>query len=264
MFLDDIDFATMYIRHKSTTNFKGKSSQDWDEKSSSMASRMIKSDYVEEFISKMDIDLDDVVLDIGCGPGTLAIPLAKMAKKVIAIDFSEGMLSELKKYAKEEGVDNIETHLLSWEDDWSEFEDVDIAVASRSVEVKDIEEALTKVSQKVKKSVYMTYKVGGSFVDMEILDYIGKKIVTKPDFWYIPILLYNMGYYPKIDYIKAPQNVNNYKNADEFIESLVWSVHHLDDSQIKKARQYFNEHSDSTKINQKAYDWAYISYKVSK
>ena len=55
----------------------------------------------------MELNGDEVILDIGCGPGTLAVPLAKRVKEVIAIDFSAQMLEELNQYAKREGVSNI-------------------------------------------------------------------------------------------------------------------------------------------------------------
>ena len=39
------------------------------------------------------------VLDIGCGPGTLSIPLARMGADVTSLDIAPGMLAELRKYA---------------------------------------------------------------------------------------------------------------------------------------------------------------------
>lgn len=161
MFLEKIDFAKMYQEHKKATNFKGKNSKDWDEKSKDMATTALNSPYVNDFISRMELTGDEVILDIGCGPGTLAVPLAKKVKKVIAIDFSEKMLEELKEYAKKEGVTNINTYLLSWEDDWSILPKVDIVVASRSIEVQDIDIALTKISSQATKACYVTYKAGG-------------------------------------------------------------------------------------------------------
>lgn len=77
MFLHPLDFAKMYKEHKEKTVFKGKSADDWNAKSKDMAPRVQKSAYVDDFISRMQLSGDETVLDIGCGPGTLAIPLAK-------------------------------------------------------------------------------------------------------------------------------------------------------------------------------------------
>ncbi len=263
MFLEKIDFAKMYQEHKKATNFKGKNSKDWDEKSKDMATTALNSPYVNDFISRMELTGDEVILDIGCGPGTLAVPLAKKVKKVIAIDFSEKMLEELKEYAKKEGANNIDTYLLSWEDDWSILPKVDIVVASRSIEVQDIDIALTKISSQATKACYVTYKAGGSFVDMNILDYIGKKIVTKPDFWYIPILLYKKGYLPHVDYIDTQRASVNYSSVDEFISSLIWSVHELDETQQLKAREYYEKFIAKKNRLPKPFTWAFISWKIN-
>ncbi|MDD3835646.1 MAG: class I SAM-dependent methyltransferase [Sulfurimonas sp.] len=263
MFLDPIDFASMYKKHKSSTIFKGKKSDEWDKKSKEMAPRMQKSSYVEDFISRMDTSKDDTVLDIGCGPGTLAIPLAKMVKEVIAIDFSAQMLQELQAYAKREGITNITTHLIGWDDDWSHLPQVDIAVASRSMEVKDIEKALQKMSSQAKKASYLTYKTGGSFVDIEILDFIGKKIITKPDFWYIPLLLYKDGYFPYIDYIPTKDGSVKYSSADEFVTSLIWSLGSLDDAQQQKAREYYKLHVKDNNAPKPSM-WAFVAWSSHK
>ena len=52
-----------------------------------------------------------VVLDAGCGPGRLTIPVARRVGdrgRVVALDIQEGMLSRLKGKAQAEGLSNIE------------------------------------------------------------------------------------------------------------------------------------------------------------
>ncbi len=203
MFLDPIDFASMYKAHKNATDFKTKSAEDWDAKAADMAPRVINSPYVDDFISRMSLEPHDTVLDIGCGPGTLALALAQKVKKVIAIDYSKQMLEQLQIHAAREGIENIEALHVSWEDDWSSLPQVDIAVASRSMEVGCMHSALEKMNHHARKACYLTYKVGGSYVDMEILDFIGKSIIPKPDYWYIPLILYQKGYLPRVDYAAA-------------------------------------------------------------
>jgi len=264
MFLEPIDFAQMYREHKATTDFKGKSSSDWDEKSKDMAASTINSPYVNDFISRMKISGDEVVLDIGCGPGTLAVPLAKKVKEVIAIDFSAQMLEELKAYAQREGVTNIKTYHIGWDDDWSHLPPIDTVVASRSMEVGDIDAALSKMSAHARRRCYLTYKVGGSFVDMGILDYIGKKVKTKPDYWYIPILLYAQGYLPTVDYIETGRGSVRSANEDEFVESLIWSVHHLDEEQQAKARRYYRDVIVGQNRPVRSVNWAFIGWEANK
>ncbi|MCX6076493.1 MAG: class I SAM-dependent methyltransferase [Campylobacterales bacterium] len=264
MFLEPIDFASMYKEHKKQTVFKGKNNKDWDNRSKELAPTMQNSSYVGEFISRMDICKEDVVLDIGCGPGTLAIPLARLAKQVIAIDFSAQMLAELETYAKKEGITNIKTYHIGWDDNWSLLPEIDIVVASRSVEVQDIGASLSKISSHAKKACYVTYKAGGSFVDMDILEFIGKKIITKPDFWYIPILLYKDGYLPQIDYITSQRGSIKSSNAEEFIESLIWSLGSLDEAQQDKAREYHNLFIETNQNQPKPFTWTFIAWNTLK
>lgn len=263
MLFESIDFAAMYREHKATTDFKAKTRDDWDEKSSDMAASTIQSPYVDDFISRMDLRGDEVILDIGCGPGPLAIPLAKRVRKVIAIDFSRRMLDELEAYAAREGISNIKTYHIGWEDDWSHLPPIDVVVASRSMEVSDMDAALAKMSATARRGCYLTYKVGGSFVDMEILDFIGKRVRTKPDFWYIPLLLYGRGYLPRIDYITTGRGSVRAGNADEFVESLRWSVGALEETQIAKARDYYDRVIVEQNRPPKPVRWAFIGWETS-
>ncbi len=51
------------------------------------------------------------VLDFGCGPGRLAVPLARavgLGGKVVAVDIQEGMLARAKHKASQAGAENIE------------------------------------------------------------------------------------------------------------------------------------------------------------
>jgi ubiquinone/menaquinone biosynthesis C-methylase UbiE len=50
----------------------------------------------------------DVVVDLGAGTGLLAIPVARLAERVIAVDYSETMLRRLKARASEAELDNVE------------------------------------------------------------------------------------------------------------------------------------------------------------
>lgn len=58
----------------------------------------------EQLIAKLDVGPSDVVLDFGCGPGFLTVPLAKIASKTIAMDVSPQMLERAASYAWKIGV----------------------------------------------------------------------------------------------------------------------------------------------------------------
>jgi ubiquinone/menaquinone biosynthesis C-methylase UbiE len=94
------------------------------------------------------LDKDFEVLEIGAGPGTLTIPLAKKVKKVVAIESSETAVDYLKRNIKESQVGNIEIMNKNWlEVEDREIEDrFDLAVCSHFLwQVKDLEKHLKKM-----------------------------------------------------------------------------------------------------------------------
>ncbi|GEA19078.1 hypothetical protein E306M_22150 [Moorella sp. E306M] len=62
------------------------------------------------------LDRDLEILDIGCGTGNYALPLARRARRVVALDPAEEMLAILKERAGEEGITNIEPVQMTWEE----------------------------------------------------------------------------------------------------------------------------------------------------
>ena len=50
---------------------------------------------------------EDVVLDLGCGTGAIALRLADAAARVVGRDISDGMLAEARRKAAERGVGNV-------------------------------------------------------------------------------------------------------------------------------------------------------------
>ncbi len=54
---------------------------------------------------------NDIILDIGCGPGKQIIDLCASIKQGIGIDISDGMLEEARKNARNQNVANVEFHI---------------------------------------------------------------------------------------------------------------------------------------------------------
>lgn len=50
---------------------------------------------------------DDVVLDLGCGTGAIALAVADEAGEVIGRDISEGMMAEARRKADDRGLENV-------------------------------------------------------------------------------------------------------------------------------------------------------------
>lgn len=63
----------------------------------------------ERAIELAGLPSDAVVLDVACGPGTLALQIAPRVKRVQALDFAPAMLEHLRAAAATAGISNVET-----------------------------------------------------------------------------------------------------------------------------------------------------------
>jgi ubiquinone/menaquinone biosynthesis C-methylase UbiE len=116
-------------------------------------------------IHAMDIRPDSRVLDIGAGPGTLAIPLSRCVRYVTAVEPSPGMVACLDENIRDGGIRNISIVQRPWEDvDLATDLDppYDIVVASYSLGVPDLKEALLKMDAVTCRHVYVFW-----FADMQ-------------------------------------------------------------------------------------------------
>jgi len=258
--IDNIDFNQLYIDQKQKSTFKPKNMQEWDEKAPTLSKRIHKSIYNQELLNIMDFNGCETFLDIGCGVGNISLLVADKFKKVYTLDFSKVMLKMLKNEADKRNINNIETINLSWEDDWSSVPKSDIVLASRSMEVADMKDALKKLNEKANKRVYLTYKVGGSFVNDDILNFIGKKIHKKPDFIYTINILYQMGIMPTLNYIKSEGRKKQYDSEESFVKSIVWSIGELTHRQVKLLKEYYHTNLEDKKEESDFVCWAVICW----
>ncbi len=131
---------------------EGASGNMWD-KSADMYNRMARMEksYTLNQINAFDTAKTDTVLDIGCGPGRIAVPMAQRARSVTALDSSEKMLACCKQNAAEAGVTNLDARLLDWKDVelGKDIEQHDIVIACRSPGMEDI----AKISSFARKYV---------------------------------------------------------------------------------------------------------------
>lgn len=83
--------------------------ETWDAVAPTYAADVAQwASYAAEALRIVPVASTDRVLDVACGPGTLAFLAAPRASRVDAVDFSPGMIEQLRACASREGVKNVE------------------------------------------------------------------------------------------------------------------------------------------------------------
>lgn len=60
----------------------------------------------DAFENAFGLDGRGRLLDVGCGPGTVTLPLARLFREVVGVDADAGMIQEARRLASERGVMN--------------------------------------------------------------------------------------------------------------------------------------------------------------
>ena len=261
--IEAIDFGCLYSVQRTASTHKKKSKDSWDKKAPSLNKKIHNSSYNDIIKKSISFDKEDTLLDVGCGPGTFSLCFAPLVKQVSAFDFSQNMLEALEKNAEEAGIKNITSFTHDMETSWDEVPVCDVVLASRSLEVDDIAAVLKELDAHAKKAVYLTYKVGKSYLDEAVLDAIGRKITPKPDYIYLVNILYNMGIHAEMSFINPQESDRtNLISEEEYIQSIRWSLDGITDDEVVKASKFYNQCIQSG-INPPLRDsrWAFISWK---
>jgi FkbM family methyltransferase len=129
----------------------------WDSRARLFNKRVMKNkERSNSQVAMLDLTSSETVLDVGAGTGRLALPMARVAKSVTAIDQSSGMLACLRENMAAEGLKNISCIQKSWQDiSPGEIEPHDVVLSSNSLGVYDLKEALSKMNALAKRAVYI-------------------------------------------------------------------------------------------------------------
>jgi ubiquinone/menaquinone biosynthesis C-methylase UbiE len=146
------------------------------------------------------------VLDIGSGPGTLAIPLAPKVKEITAVEPGAGMVSIMQERAAHEGITNIRCLQKRWED-VDPVQDLDspydVVIASLSLTMEDIRAALGKMHAAAKGTVCLYWFVDMPFWERMYADLWvqlhGSPYYSGPKADCLFNVLYQMGIYPDVE-----------------------------------------------------------------
>ena len=232
---NDVDWLGFWEEKLST-----KVDKDWDKAAPGFYKRTRKDDYQTALFDKLILDENDTVLDVGCGEGSVTIPIAKRVKKVTGLDSSPKMLEYLKKRAEDNDISNIETILKPIEEiKYDEIGDVDVVICSRSLNgIIPIEEVLGELDKIANKYVFITvFGPENKKIEKDFDKEIGIKTEDFPDYNYFFNILFNMGIYANVERFDL-NNYREYESIEEAMDNGKFRLDLYDDEEKELLRKY--------------------------
>jgi SAM-dependent methyltransferase len=263
----DLDWNLLRQQAQLDKSWQPKGESDWDCRAAAFAKRTEKSLYTHSFFNLLKPEKDWSILDVGSGPGTLALPLAPMVKHITCIDFSANMLQILENRASKQHITNISTCKASWTDEWRQYgiRPHDVVIASRSLAVNDLRSALLRLSEFARKKVVITDRVHHGPFDPDAFAAVGRPLNTGPDYIYTLNLLYQLGQLATVDFIRIEENLH-YASLDDAFSRYAWMFRDLSTTETNQLRKYIGsiaiKHEDGsfTLRGRHVPTWAYISW----
>lgn len=160
-------------------------------------------------LSRIPIREGEAVLDIGGGPGTIALPLAQKGAHVTVVEPAVGMVSVLSDNIADQGFSNIKIIHSRWEDVLPEqLGSYDHIIACFSLGMPDIRSSLKKMMAVSAGTIYLIW-----FSGVNSWDQMMKSICTgacgmhyheSPKTNLLVLVLNEIGIYPDIIHIRQP------------------------------------------------------------
>ncbi|AAM32042.1 class I SAM-dependent methyltransferase [Methanosarcina mazei] len=198
----------------------------------------------EKRIKDLKLSPDSRVLDIGSGPGTLAIPIARQVAHVTAVEPSDGMMNVMQENIKEYGIENIDTVHKDWEavDVRSDLSaPYDVVFASYSLGMKDIRASIRKMMDASSKYIYLYWFAGETSWDIHSRklwpSLHGCEYQPAPKCNVLYNVLYDMEIYPNVSVFPF-EHIHRYANFEEAVEDFKSYYNVTSDSQETVLRDY--------------------------
>ena len=251
---------------------------EWDERSKTFhTAHGTHSTYSNAFMQLAGVQPGEIVFDMGCGTGALAIPYAAAGNPVLACDFSRGMLDVLEQTASEDGLDNIQTIQMSWADDWAAHgvreNCADVAIASRSIATCDLKDSLLKLTAVARRRACITLPCGASpRTDEKLMGALGLKNQVGRDFAYAVNILIHEGFYPEVNYIpsRRKETFETFEDARVYFEKVVrQATKTLDSTDVEPAIERITPWLESNLVEsdeglrlaeERVVTWAFIAW----
>jgi SAM-dependent methyltransferase len=240
--VQSIDWNDVWKEMRARRTTVQKSASSWGQRSKTARGLIRDDHYAQDFLTIMKPEPGWTVLDMGCGPGILALPLAGLVKQVTAADFSQGMLDTLIEQCKTRNIANVTTRRLAWEDDWQAegLGTYDAIIASRSLVAEDLKEAIVKLDAAARMKVLIATIVADGPFDRRVFETVGRPLYVGPDYICNYNLLYQMGILASVDFIR--QEKRKFGSPAEAFESMSWMLDSMTDKERSALERFVDDH----------------------
>lgn len=249
-------------------------SRYWDGRARLFAGSTEQISYVQRFLQMAAVRPGESVLDVGCGNGTISLPLAAQGHHIQAVDFSQGMLDCLTESAIARGLlDVVSPVQASWDDDWVEMDVVpcDVALASRSMASTDLARAITLLETFAKRRVCITVAKGrASLYDPTLFSEIGRFVPDHDDCETCLHILSDRGIHPQVQTFQNARAMS-FSSEQEARSLIECTVAPLTEEERRKLPNYFTRHIRCVKTDDAPYwtcdytvtvTWAFIAWDI--
>lgn len=224
----------------------------WEKKESAqLFLKMFEEDstsLIRKTINELPVTSESRILDIGSGPGTLAIPLSKLAKHITAIEPSHGMINVLKERTTKDGISNIDCANKRWEDVKTGVDiehSYDIVIASYSLGMPDIRDAIRKMEEVSSKYLCLYWFAGDTSWDINYKALWpalhGTQYYPSPKCNILYNVLYDMGIYPHMTVFPF-EHIHRFSSEEDAVEHFKSYYKVSEEKQIEILRNYLQNH----------------------
>lgn len=205
-------WATAWEDYRQTGNKRRPDPQAWVEfwnhfsrqyAKHNTANQQTHQKIIDTLVAQGAVQAGDTLIDIGCGPGTYALPLAAKGVQVTGLDTAGQMLGALQDTAASAGLSTaINTLQADWQDLPTEPA-YDVAFAAKSPAINDYS-SLMKMNKVARKTCCLIGFAGQH--DLELRRLLWERLLQEPapspsfDIIYPLNILYQEGYRPNLSF----------------------------------------------------------------